>query len=198
MDPNLVRQQEEEEAASLLRNVFTGRAPFSPPKPDPLVLRAEPRDIPKPPSFPSPTAFDDSDSAPGWGAALQATLYSLLFVIIGLVGGIILGARLGLVSWQSLALGMIGGFLLGWRSAVAALGKRYAISTVRAYRASLIPTLIILCSLVGSFASILSLPGASSSAAGVNPLTPWLISLIIGAAVGFALALPKMFDNLRA
>jgi hypothetical protein len=195
MDPDMVRQQEEEESASRLRGVMTGRAPFFPPKPDAFVLRAEPRELPK---APAPAAARPK-RPPGWGAALQATLYCTVFAILGLIGGIMLGVKLGLVSWQSLALGMSAGFLFGWRSAVAALRRRYTTGFTRAYRASLVPALIIQLSLVGGLAIILPFAGASLETAHTSQLlTPWLISLGIGATVGFVLALPKMRGNLRS
>lgn len=195
MDPDMVRQQEEEEAASFLRGIISGRAPHSTPKQDAFVLRAEPRERHQ---APPPMAAPRPKREPGWGAALQATFYCVLFAILGLVGGIMLGVKLGLVSWQSLGLGMAAGFLFGWRSAVAALRKRYATGFTRAYRASLVPALIIQLSLVGGLAVILPFAGATLETANTSLLLkPWLISLAIGAVVGFVLALPKLRGNLR-
>ena len=44
MDPDMVRQQEEEEAASRLRKYVIGRPPSAPVREDAFVLRAEPRE----------------------------------------------------------------------------------------------------------------------------------------------------------
>jgi hypothetical protein len=192
MDPDMVRQQEEEEAASRLRGVITGRMPPPPPpKRDAFVLRAEPRERFREAAPAAEAAPARERRAPGWGAAIRATAYCVFFAGVGLVGGIAVGANLGLVSWQSLAFGVAAGFLFGWRSAVAALRKYYAAGIAGAYRASLVPALIITMSLVGGFA------GTAVDAAHTSQLLrPWL-GLFIGAAVGFALALPKLRTNLR-
>jgi Domain of unknown function (DUF4396) len=201
MDPDMVRQQEEEEAASR-RGALNGRASFTPPRHDPFVMRAEPRDIPVAPvpaPAPAPARrIDPPKRAPGWLAASRATFYCVLFGALGLIGGIMLGVKLGLVSWQSLGLGMLIGFGLGWRAAVAVLRKRYTTGFTRAYRASLVPALIVLICLVGGLAVIL--PFAGSSLDGVPTsqlLRPWLLSLTVGALAGFVLAVPKMHANLR-
>jgi hypothetical protein len=196
MDPDMVRQQEEEEAASRLRGVITGRMPPPPPKRDAFVLRAEPRERFSE-AEPAAAAPARERRAPGWGAALRATTYCVFFAGVGLVGGIAIGANLELVSWQSLAFGVAAGFLLGWRSAVGALRKYYAAGIARAYRASLVPALIIIMSLVGGWATILPFAGTAVDAAHTGQLLkPWL-GLFIGAAAGFALALPKLRANLR-
>jgi hypothetical protein len=194
----MVRQQEEEEAASRGRGIFSGRASFSRPRHDPFVMRAEPQNIPIGP-VPAPARqFDPPKRAPGWLAASQATSYCVLFGALGLIGGIMLGVKLGLVSWQSLGLGMLTGFVLGWRSAVSALRKRYSTGFTKAYRAALIPALIVLLSLVGGLAVILPFAGSSLEGAQTSQLLrPWLLSLTVGALVGFVLAVPKMHANLR-
>ena len=197
MDPDMVRQQEEEEAASRLRSVVTRRAPAPPPKGDAFVLRAEPRERFREAEPAVEAAPAQERRAPGWGAALRATTYCVFFAGVGLVGGIAVGANLGLVPWQSLAFGVAAGFLFGWRSAVAALRKYYAAGIARAYRASLVPALIIILSLVGGWATILPFAGTAVDAAHTSQLLkPWL-GLFIGAAAGFALALPKLRANLR-
>jgi len=199
MDPDMVRQQEEEEAASRLRKFVTGRPPSAPPKDDAFVLRADPRQ----PSFkaaPTPAAAAPAKRPPGWGAVLRATLYCLLFTILGLIGGILIGMQLGLVPWQYFTLGMVVGFASGWQSAVAVLRKRYKLGVVQAYRAPFVPAVIMLVSLVGGLAVLLPIITGSSLATAqwTQLLIPWLLSLGIGAAVGFTLALPKMRANLRA
>jgi Domain of unknown function (DUF4396) len=197
MDPDIVRQQEEEEAASRLRGIVTGRTPPPPPRHDPFVLRAEPRATLKTPP-PSHASAPRPRRPPGWGAALQATVYCTLSSVFGLIAGIVLGAQLGLLSWQSLALGVAAGFLLGWRAAVAVLRRHYANRLSRAYRAALVPALIITISLVGGLAIILPFAGASLAEAHSGALMkPWLISLCVGAIVGLVLALPKMLHNIH-
>ncbi len=196
MDPDMVRQQEEEEAASRLRKYVIGRPPSAPVREDAFVLRAEPREAFKV----SATAAAPVKRPPGWGAVFRATLYCLLFSVLGLVGGILLGMQLGLVHWQFFALGMAAGFVSGWQSAVAVLRKRYKLGVVQAYRAPLIPAAIILFSLVGGLAVILPVITGSSlaTAQASQLLVPWLLSLGAGAVAGFVLALPKMRANLRA
>lgn len=199
MDPDMVRQQEEEEAASRQRGVFSRRTNFLQPRHDPFVMRAEPQNIPiGPVPDPAPIIQPPSKRVPGWFAASQATSYCVLFGALGLIGGIMLGVKLGLVSWQSLALGMLSGFVIGWRSAVSALRKRYTTGFARAYRASLVPAVIVLLSLVGGLAVILPFAGSSLESAQTGQLLrPWLLSLTVGALVGFVLAVPKMHANLR-
>jgi hypothetical protein len=206
MDPDMVRQQEEEEAASRLRKFATGRPPSAPPKDDAFVLRADPRQPftnPRQPlkaAAPAPAAAAPAKRPPGWGAVLRATLYCLLFTILGLIGGILIGMQLGLVPWQYFTLGMVAGFVSGWQSAVAVLRKRYKLGVVQAYRAPLVPAMIMLASLVGGLAVMLPIITGSSLATAqwTQLLMPWLLSLGVGAAAGFVLALPKMRSNLRA
>jgi hypothetical protein len=198
MDPDMVRQQEEEEAASRLRGVLSRRTSFSSPRHDPFVMRAEPRNIPIGPVPAQAPIIEPPKRVPGWLAASQATFYCVLFGALGLIGGIMLGVKLGLVSWQSLGLGMLTGFVLGWRSAVGALRKRTTTGFTKAYRASLTPALIVLLCLVGGLAVILPFAGSSLDSAQTGQLLrPWLLSLSIGALVGFVLAVPKMHANLR-
>jgi hypothetical protein len=194
MDPDMVRQQEEEEAASRLRKFVMRRPPSAPMKEEAFVLRAEPRkDFRVAPSAPT------AKRSPGWGGVVRATIYCLLFTILGLVGGILIGIQLGLVHWQFFALGMAAGFLSGWQSAGAVLRKRYKLGVVQAYRAPLVPAVIILFSLVGGLAVMLPIiTGTSLATAQASQLlVPWLLSLGAGAAAGFVLALPKMRANLR-
>ncbi len=199
MDPDIVRQQEEEEDASRLRGIVTGRMPPPPPpRQDPFVLRAEPRAALRTPPPPTPAAAPRPQRPPGWGAALRATVYCALSSVFGLIAGIVFGAQLGLLSWQSLALGVAAGFLLGWRAAVAALRRHYANRMFRAYRAALVPALIVTISLVGGLAVILPFAGASLAEVHSGALMkPWLVSLCIGAMIGLVLALPKMLHNIR-
>ena len=194
MDPDMVRQQEEEEAASRLRKFAMGRPPSAPMKEEAFVLRAPPRA-----DFRVAPAAPTAKRSPGWGGVVRATIYCLLFTILGLVGGILIGIQLGLVHWQFFALGMAAGFLSGWQSAVAVLRKRYKLGVVQAYRAPLVPAVIILFSLVGGLAVMLPIiTGTSLATAQASQLlVPWLLSLGAGAAAGFVLALPKMRANLR-
>ena len=200
MDPDMVRQQEEEEAASRLRRFAAARPPAAPPKDDAFILRAEPRE---PFKAAAPAKAAASAAIPArrplaWGAATRATLYCLLFTIFGLIGGILIGMQLGLVPWQYFALGMIGGFASGLQSSVAVLRKRYKLSVGQAWRASLAPAVIVLTSLVGGLAVMLPVITGSSLATEhwTQLLTPWLLSLGVGAAAGLVLALPKMRANL--
>ena len=193
MDPDMVRQQEEEEAASRLRKFVIGRAPSAPVREEAFVLRAEPRE-----PFRVAPAAPAVKRSPGWGAVVRATTYCLLFTFLGFVGGVTLGFQLGLVAWQFLALGAAVGFLSGWQSGVAVLRKRYKLGVVQSYRAPLIPTFIILLSLVGGLAVILPVVRPSLQTAHASEhLVPLLFSLGVGAVAGFVLALPKMRANLR-
>jgi hypothetical protein len=208
MDPDMVRQQEEEEAAARLRAVIGAQAPFiraGDKEEDKFILRAEPRE-PVPASAPAAPMVKAAKATraaspvkpmPGWGGALRATLLCILLTVVGLVGGIMVGVKLGLVSWQSLALGMAAGFLFGWQSAVASIRKRYGLGRIGALRAPLVPAVIVLLALVAALGLVL--PFAGRAADGADTLfLPWLISLGVGAAAGLVLALPKMRSGLRA
>ena len=195
MDPDMVRQQEEEETASGLRNFVMSRPKGPAVREEAFVLRAEPRE----PFKAAPPIAAPANGPLRWGAAMRATLYCLLFTILGLIGGILIGMQLGLVNWQFFTLGMGAGFLSGWQAAVAVLRKRYRLGVVHAYRAPLVPALIILFSLVGGLAVILPvITGTTLATANAGQLLlPWLFSLATGAVVGLLLALPKMRANLR-
>ena len=185
MDPDMVRQQEEEEAAARLRGAVMARASTAQPE-NPFARRADPRDALEPPK-----------TAPGWGAALRASFLSLVVTALALIAGIMLGVKLGLVAWQSLAIGAVAGYLLGWQSAVAALRRRYQLSVGKAFRAPIVPTALILLALVLSMATAALFTDISPTALSDSFLPSYWITVGVGALVGFILAAIRLHGNLR-
>jgi hypothetical protein len=192
MDPDMVRQQEEAEAAARLRRAAMARASVGRPPESPFSAKVEARDdlarhVPEPPK-----------ATPGWGAALRASFFSLVVTALALIAGIMLGVKLGLVAWQSLAIGVVAGYLLGWQTAVAALRKRSAVSLGKALRAPLVPTALILFALVLSMATAALFTDISPTSLSSSFLPSYWITVAIGALIGFTLATIRMHGNLRS
>jgi hypothetical protein len=198
MDPDLVRQQEEAEAASRARRPLaagsrTPQPPIQPPpQPDaPFLLRADPRDhlVASPPSAPPQFL--------GWGAALRVTTSAFALTSLGLVAGILLGVKLGLISWQSFAIGAAAGLLLGWQSAFSSLRRRYKLGFASALRVPIIPIVIILVALIAGMAVAafrLGLP--ASVLADYSQGSYWLNAGLV-ALIGFVFAVLRMRKALR-
>ena len=135
MDPDLVRQQAEEEAASRIHS------------------RREPPPVRIEPFLPMPTPMIDSRAsvrkhsgtfhggleattamvALGWRAAFGIAASCVLGTTVGLVGGLMVGVKLQLVPWQGVLIGASAGMLLGWRLGSLALMKRAAMTPMQAY-----------------------------------------------------------------
>lgn len=143
MDPDMVRQQAEEEAAS--RIIHSRGAP-------PPNLRIEP-------ALPVPAQFSQSRFAsgfekmtpppapvmiPGWGAALNIATSCAIAATFGLVGGLMLAVKLQLVAWQGVAIGASAGLALGWRLSSLALLRRGSYSRLQAHGAAFKMTLAVL------------------------------------------------------
>jgi hypothetical protein len=195
MDPDMVRQQEEAEAMSRMGRTPAARAAIAPrvANDDPIVLRAERRDG----SVPALPATRFARHRPqGWGAALRACFFCLLLAAVGLVGGIMLGVKLGLIPEQSLAIGAGIGFLLGWQAAAASLRRR-GLPFARAIRAAFMPTAIILIALIGGMAAAsLRMDIAARTIPDYASSGYWL-SVGVAALIGFILASAKMRRSLR-
>ena len=198
MDPDLVRQQEEAEAASRARRPLAAgtraqQPPVQPaPQPDaPFVMRADPRDhlVAAPPSAPPQLL--------GWGAALRVTTSAFAMTSLGLVAGILLGVKLGLISWQSFAIGAAAGLLLGWQSAFSSLRRRYKLGVASAARVPIIPVLIMLVALiVGMAVAALRLGLPTSAPADYSQGSYWLNAGLV-ALIGIVFAVLRMRKALR-
>jgi hypothetical protein len=136
MDPDLVRQQAEEEAASRLlarRDMPPDlrREPVLPMGMPPLavpmsteLIRGEPI-APPVQSAPLVTA--------GWRTALGIATTCAMATTLGLMGGVMLGVKLHLVPLQSALVGVSSGFLMSWQIGALAL-RRGGLTWWRAYR----------------------------------------------------------------
>jgi hypothetical protein len=195
MDPDMVRQQEEAEAMSRMGKSGAAQA-ANPPRAiqdDPIVLRAERRD-----GSGAPSAAPTSASRPPrtWGPALRACFFCLLMAAVGLVGGIMLGVKLGLIPEQSLAIGAGIGFLLGWQAAITSL-RRSGLSFGRAIRVAFIPNAIILAALIGGVAAAaLRMDIAARTISDYVSNGYWL-SVGVAALIGYVLASAKMRRSLH-
>jgi hypothetical protein len=198
MDPDLVRQQEEAEAASRLRRPLPAGAhiPQQPVQPaiqrdTPFVLRADPRDqliAPPPPAPPKQL---------GWGPAIRVTSGAFVLTSLGLVAGIMLGVQIGLVSWQSFLIGAAAGYFLGWQSAFASLRRRYKLGFAEALRVPLVPTGMMLLALVAGMvvaAFRLGIPGAALTG---DPQGSYWLNAGLVALVGLVLATLRLRKAMR-
>jgi len=183
MDPDMVRQQEEAEAASRVRRpvVASTQSPAAALRDDLLALRADFEEDDFKPTPPPVTPL-------GWGGVLRATFFSLVLTGLGLIGGIMLGVKLALVAWQSLAIGSFAGFLLGWQAATTSLRKGQKVSFAQAFRAPLLPTLIILLALIASMAVAALFTDISPTAIAQRVLPSYWLIVAAGAVAGFILA----------
>ncbi|WP_125461891.1 MULTISPECIES: DUF4396 domain-containing protein [Rhodomicrobium] len=197
MDPDMVRQQEEAEAAARLRSpIMMMAAPADPPSTPPGDHAFTPRIEPREDYIPAEIVPEKT--APGWGAVLRATFYSLFLTGLGLMAGIMFGVKLGLVPWQSLLIGSAAGFLLGWLSAVGSLRKRYKLSFLEAYRAPLAPTGIILAALILSMAIASLFTDISPTAMTQRALPTYWVIVSIGGLIGYVAAAYRMRKSLWA
>lgn len=141
MDPDMVRQQEEAEAAS--------RIPQPPAKPQALfsapAAAATVTYMPGARSVPPAGAANPARKAKaGKGGVWFVALLDTALTVIGLSQGLKTGEDLVLVPWQALAAGALGGFLLGWGATAVWLRLRYGFSRSRAAGVAIVPTAIIL------------------------------------------------------
>jgi hypothetical protein len=138
MDPDLVRQQAEEEAAS---RIHSRREP-------PPAVRIEPiLPMPIPHRRGSHRGYESgayhggmraaaAATRAGWRMAFGIATSCVLGTTVGLVGGMMLGVKLQLVPWQGALIGASAGLLLGWRLGSLALMKRAAMGRMQAYGAA--------------------------------------------------------------
>ena len=170
MDPDMVRQQEEaeEEARRLTLGIASAATTAAPVLDRPIPKVVAPKSdetetvlvhahVPGlPPLIPmkrkkkraeSPV---DARARIGWFVALRVSLYALIMSALGLLGGIMVGVKLGLAAPQSLALGAGIGFLLGWQAAFVSLRANRDISFAWAMLISVWPAIIVLVMLIAA------------------------------------------------
>ncbi len=192
MDPDMVRQQEEAEAASRVRRPVmpSAQSPAAALREDLLALRV---DFEEDNFEPAPLPVTRA----GLGVVLRATFFCLMLTGSGLVGGIMLGVKLGLVAWQSLAIGSIAGLLLGWQAAAASLRGGSRVTFGQAFRAPLLPTLIILVALIASMAVAALFTDISPTAIAQGVLPSYWLIVAAGAVAGFILAAIRLRKALQ-
>jgi hypothetical protein len=142
MDPDMVRQQAEEEAAS--RILHSRGAPPPDMRIEPTLPMSAPLPRPRFPATVEQVAPPAPSAAPLWGMAINVATSCALATTVGLVGGIMFGVKLNLVAWQGVAIGASAGMLLGWRLSSLALIRRGEVGRLRAYGAAFKMALLIL------------------------------------------------------
>ncbi len=137
MDPDLVRQQAEEEAASRLLS----RRDLPPDKRVEPVLPMGTRAHPARRAtgslgggiYPRGPEIAVRALTLGWGAAVGIAASATLGTIVGIVGGMMLGVKLQLVPLQTVLIGATAGLVLGWQVGALALIQRAGVTWWRAY-----------------------------------------------------------------
>jgi hypothetical protein len=193
MDPDLVRQQAEEEAASRLLSrrelppemrrepVLPMGAHVAPPPPPPL--RAEPPAAPAAASAPLVTA--------GWRTAVGVATTCMIATTVGLVGGMMTGVKLQLVPWQVAAVGTSTALLLGWQLSALALRRRGRMVWWRAYRVGFRTAFLMLFVMAGAMFVAPHYLGDG----GTRPSAPFPISTFwksVAAGAGLSILLGAM------
>ena len=204
MDPDMVRQQDEEELASRLGGRVKVKMPPARPEAarnEPAVLRAEPR---KPETRGEPEtrlvgvarAAQSSGITP-W-TAIQTAFACSVMTGLGLLGGIMLGVKLGLIPEQRLAIGAGAGLLLGWQASMLSLRRRGNLKLGRAITLPLFPTAIILGASIAGMAAAAHFTGIAQMTVGSEvPLHYWLIAGA-GALAGTVIAARRLYKSAQS
>jgi hypothetical protein len=145
MDPDMVRQQAEEEAAS---RIHARR----PPPPDrriepvlPMGIAMQPRMAPRQGDvYPASVAAAPAIVTAGWRTALGIAATCVLGTTVGLIGGVMVGVKLQLVPWQGAAIGAAAGFVIASQVTAVALIQRGKLGRWRATGAGLRSSLVVL------------------------------------------------------
>jgi hypothetical protein len=188
MDPDLVRQQAEEEALSRRR----GRHDVPPQlRVEPVLpMSGEPQQK-KPPIWIDDMALRNRRASNvamlGWGAALGIAASATLGTMVGIIGGMMLGVKLQLVPLQTVLIGTGAGLALGWQVGAFALVQRSGLGWWRAYSVGLRVVLVVFVVLA---AAMFVLPHFAGSVpapnAGFDIAVFWK-SVAAGAAVALIL-----------
>jgi hypothetical protein len=152
MDPDLVKQQAEEEAAS---RVLSRRAMPPDMRVEPVLPMARPRETLGKPGLPVSAQQGAAEgtaaiATAGWRTALGIAATCVLGATVGLVGGLMLGVKLHLVPSQSALIAAGGGMALGWQLVSGALIRRGGLSRWRAYGAAFRTSLLVLVVMGGA------------------------------------------------
>jgi hypothetical protein len=199
MDPDLVRQQAEEEAASR-RRIRRDMAPQLRREPV-LPMGGEPQRPERPVWIEDVARRSERASHTamlGWGAALGIAASATLGTMVGIIGGMMLGVKLQLVPLQTVLIGTGAGLVLGWQVGALALRQRAGLGWWRAYSVGARVVFVVLVVLA---AAMFVLPHFTGSApapnAGFDIAVFWK-SVAAGAAVALvlgALAIRRALRN---
>lgn len=194
MDPDMVRQQEEEETASRLRGPLKVQMPNTRParREEPIVLRSDQR---HPDVSPEQTSQKVTN---GWWTPFRAAFVATFMTALGLLAGIMLGVKMELIPEQRLAIGSAVGLLLGWQAAVISLRRRGAVKLSWAMFAPLLPNAIILVSLVAAMFVAATVTGVSPANISSELSTRYWLIVGGGALIGTLLAAFWLRRKLRS
>jgi hypothetical protein len=189
MDPDLVRQQAEEEAAS---RILSRREPppdvrIEPILPMPAHMMASRPHQPKPTMAVYQGGLEAATAiaSTGWRLAFGIAASCVLGTTVGLVGGMMAGVKMQLVPWQGALIGASAGLLLGWRLGSLALIKRRALGRMQAYGAAFRAAFMIFLIMA---AAMFVAPHFTGAAKGANqPLDASLFWRAVGGGALFAL-----------
>jgi hypothetical protein len=204
MDPDLVRQQEEEEAASrtLPRKALSPQArgeriePLLPMPGAQASARPAARFAAAVQASAAPASMEAAGGlavappprTPGWVTALRGAVSVALGTLLGLIGGVMLGVKLQLVPWQSAAIGTAAGLFLGWQLAALVLRRRGRMGRLQAQRRALLPALAAYLALAAAM-FLAPYLAAAPGAAGLAPeMAAFWKAVGAGAAIAIILA----------
>jgi hypothetical protein len=212
MDPDMVRQQEEaeEEARRLKRSVATPKVtapvlaepdpteeaeeyvgPLQPePETETVLIHSHAPGLP--PVLPirrrrrKPAV--EARERVGWLAAMRVSLYGLIMAGLGLLGGIMIGVKLGWSPAQSLGTGAGLGFVLAWQSAFVSLRANRDVSFLRAILLGVCPALILILTLIVAMVAGSHITGIKPDAISNVQLRDFWMIVASGGAVGLLLS----------
>ena len=197
MDPDMVRQQEEAEAASRLRRHPQEQSPqlsAAPPVAERITLSGEVRDVP-PASAATPPRWLKAGKGGAWFAAFLDTALTTA----GLSHGLTVGEGLSLVPWQTLLTGGLAGFLLGWGGSALWLRLRHGFTFGGATGAAMLPTAMVLVVMMAAM-KLADRFGAMAPPALIEALEDYPADVLIlgtGALISYFLALGRLWKSLR-
>lgn len=187
MDPDLVRQQAEEEAAS---RILSRREPPSDVRIEPILPMPSVRMPAKAPPPRTPSLYESSFQAAtavataGWRMAFGIAASCVLGTTVGLVGGMMVGVKTQLVPWQGALIGASAGLLLGWRIGSLALIKRTGMARMQAYGAAFRAAFMIFLIMAASMFVAPHFTGAITGPNQTFDAAPFWRTMAAGAAFG--------------
>lgn len=189
MDPDLVRQQAEEEAASRILSRH-GMPPDM--RVEPVLPMAKPREMPpvKPERAVAP--HQAARAAPAiamrsWRVGFGIAASCVLGSTVGLVGGVMLGVKLHLVPGQGALIASAAALVLGWQAASAGLIRRGGLGTLRAIGVGLRGSLVVLAVMSGAMFVAPHYLGAAASPKAPFEIGVFWRSIAAGAMVAMVL-----------